>query len=160
MSMTVQDQDGNDVEIYARQSGGYIDTIVRADSQQAFETAALARNILVQDAEGNLAPSKGVSIDALGPVMLTAGTYDAEGNELTPPTFDNRYHVNMRIGEFALSVMDADFPDLPSWVVTGITWTLQGQPDSNVNASETAKVLYSVALIDPDSISSPSRVWA
>lgn len=159
MSMTVQDADSNDVEIYARQSGGYIDTIVRADTQQAFEAAALARNIMVQDEDGNISPSKGVNIDALGPVMLTAGTYDNEGNELTAPTFDTRYHVNMRIGEPAVSVMDADLPDLPAWIVTGITWTLQGQTDTNINAEESAKVLYSVALIDPDSISSPSRVW-
>ena len=160
MSMTVQDQDGNDVEIYARQSGGYIDTIVRADTREAFETAALARNILVQNDEGNISPSKGVYIDHIGPVMLTAGTYDAEGNELTAPTFDTRHHVNMRIGEPSLSVMDADIPELPSWVVTGITWTLNGTPDPEVNAEESANVLMSVALIDPDTIRSPSRVWS
>jgi hypothetical protein len=65
----------------------------------------------------------------------------------------------MRIGEPSLSVMDADISELPSWVVTGITWTLNGTPDTNINSQESAKVLYSVALIDPDSISSPSRVW-
>lgn len=35
------------------------------------------------------------AIDEVGPVQTLPGTYDEEGVELTPPTYDNRHHVNL-----------------------------------------------------------------
>ena len=36
------------------------------------------------------------AIDELGPVQTLPGTYDEDGVELTPPTYDNRHHVNFQ----------------------------------------------------------------
>lgn len=36
------------------------------------------------------------AIDEIGPVQTLPGTYDEEGVELTPPTYDTRYHVNFQ----------------------------------------------------------------
>ena len=157
--MIVTGPDGAQVPIYARQGPGYVDTVVRATSRAAFEQAALSRGIMIE-VDGAAVPSPGVSLDHLGAVVVTPGTYDADGAEITPPVLDPRHHVNMRISEPALSVPDADFPSVASWVMTGIAWSVNGTDDEQINAAESAKVLFGVALIDPDSINSPSRVWA
>ena len=36
---------------------------------------------------------------------------------------------------------------------------MQGDNDTNPNAAEQAKILHDITLIDPDTISSPSRVF-
>ena len=38
------------------------------------------------------------AIDEIGAVETLPGTYDKDGNEITPPTYDNRHHVNF-LGE-------------------------------------------------------------
>ena len=38
------------------------------------------------------------AIDEVGPVQLLPGTYDEDGVELTPPTFDTGHHINF-LGE-------------------------------------------------------------
>ncbi len=39
------------------------------------------------------------ALDLIGPMMVSAGTYDEAGDELTPPVIDNRFHANMRCSE-------------------------------------------------------------
>jgi hypothetical protein len=36
------------------------------------------------------------AIDEVGPVQLLPGTYDEDGVELTPPTFDTGHHINFQ----------------------------------------------------------------
>ena len=36
------------------------------------------------------------AIDEIGPVETVPGTYDEGGNELTPPLYDTRHHVNFQ----------------------------------------------------------------
>lgn len=36
------------------------------------------------------------AIDEIGSVQTLPGTYDEDGVELTPPTYDTRYHVNFK----------------------------------------------------------------
>ena len=36
------------------------------------------------------------AIDELGPVQTLPGTYDENGVELTPPTYDTRHHINFQ----------------------------------------------------------------
>lgn len=38
------------------------------------------------------------AVDEVGSIETTPGTYDEEGNEITPPVFDTGHHVNL-IGE-------------------------------------------------------------
>lgn len=161
MSAMIEDQNGTLVEIYADMSSGHVDTIIRAKDRATFDAAALARGITyLMPGSDTVKLSPGVNVDHIGPVTLTPATYDAEGVEITPAVIDSRHHVNMRIGEPALSRMDDDVPTLERWKVTAILWSMNGTPVAAVNAAEDAVALYDVELIDPDTISSPSRVWA
>lgn len=36
------------------------------------------------------------ALDLIGPVVTTDGTYDEDGEELTAPVLDARYHANLR----------------------------------------------------------------
>jgi hypothetical protein len=36
------------------------------------------------------------AIDEIGPVVVTPGVYDNDGNEVTPPVMDNRHHLNFK----------------------------------------------------------------
>ena len=62
------------------------------------------RDTFVASCEALLWASEGVvehythdrAIDEVGPVQTLPGTYDSEGVELTPPTFDTRHHVNFQ----------------------------------------------------------------
>lgn len=45
--------------------------------------------------DGVLVPSDGVRIDEIGPITKGDGTYDAEGNVITPPTVVPGHHVNI-----------------------------------------------------------------
>lgn len=138
-------------------SGGYVDAVVRATDLAAFEAAAKVAELLYQDDSGEWVAAKGVNIDHIGPVEITPGTYDAEGNEITAPVMDNRHHVNVRLGPPATERVDAQ--GALKWHKWALAWTQTGADDTQVNASEQAKVLMDVALIDPDSITSPSRVF-
>ena len=50
-------------------------------------------NALGVDEEGN--PTHNHAIAELGHIVLTEGTYDEEGNELTPPVLSEDYHVDV-----------------------------------------------------------------
>ena len=50
-------------------------------------------NALGIDEEGN--PTHSHSIVHLGNLVLTEGTYDEEGNELTPPVMSDTYHIDV-----------------------------------------------------------------
>lgn len=41
----------------------------------------------------------GWAFDPIGPIVTSPGTYDEEGEELTPPVIDNRFHANLRCTE-------------------------------------------------------------
>ena len=49
-------------------------------------------NALGIDEEGN--PTHSHAIVHLGNLVLTEGTYDEEGNELTPPVMSDTYHID------------------------------------------------------------------
>lgn len=148
MSITVpHPETGEPVEVFVRESNGYIDAICRADTKEAFEAAALEQNLLAEDG-GVLRPVEGANIDRIGPVVLTPAVLDEAGEVVTPAVIDERYHVNLRLR-----------PDL-TWRELAIEWALNGEPDDQINKAEEARVLASVALIDPDTISTPERVWA
>ncbi|WP_173931398.1 hypothetical protein [Chelativorans sp. Marseille-P2723] len=38
----------------------------------------------------------GFVLDVIGPVVITPGEHDDEGDEITPPVIDGRFHVNLR----------------------------------------------------------------
>lgn len=151
----------NPTMVFVRKNGNIIDATVRANTKISFEQAALYAELMTEetDEDGNttLVPSSGVNLDYIGPVILQQGTYDEEGNVLTEPVIDDRFHVNIRLNKPATEFVDDN--GTLKWHKWATEWTQNGQPDTKVNSNEDARVLYDVALIDPDTISTPVRVW-
>jgi hypothetical protein len=59
-------------------------------NEAAFDAAIAA---LPHDEEGN--PTHSHSIVRLGNIVITPGTYDEEGNEITAPVLSDSYHVDV-----------------------------------------------------------------
>ena len=158
------------VRVYAALSGGVLACMVRATDKATFDAQALAVGLKVYtnpaipavtdpetgevitpavEASGPLIPAPGTTITELGPLVLTPGTYDEEGNEVTPPVMDNRYHANFWL---APRLVEAG-----GWKQWGVMWTQNGQPVDPNNAEE-AVSYGGIELIDPLTVSSPSNV--
>lgn len=156
--------------VFASLSGGMLHIMVRATSRETYLEQALTVGLLKYANEGSpavidpetgevlvpevlpsgpLIPSSGVTITELGPHVLVAGTYDEEGNEITPPVVDSRYHVNAWIGPAGV--------ERGAWKVWGVAWTQNGQP-VNPNNAEEGVAYGGIELIDPLTVSSPSNV--
>ena len=136
MSMTIiNPATGAPVEVLVRFEGGYVDAVIRADSRAVWEAAAEANGLTI----GGV-PILGANIDVLGPVELTPAT------ESSPAEYDSRYHVNLRMAERL------------NWQPLALAWSIQGTPETP-NAEEEARRLNRIALIDPDTIKTPARVW-
>lgn len=143
MSMTITDPTtGELVEVFARECGDYVDMIVRADTHGHWRNVAEDWGLI--DADEN--PMLGVTIDPIGPVETTPAVFDALGAVITAAIIDNRYHLNLRVA--------TDF----NWRPFASKWTQDGSATMS-NASENGKRFYRVTLIDPDTISTPSRVF-
>lgn len=143
MSMTITDPTtGELVEVFARECGDYVDMIVRADTHGYWRNVAEDWGLI--DADEN--PMLGVTIDPIGPVETTPAVFDALGAVITAAIIDNRYHLNLRVA--------TDF----NWRPFASKWTQDGSATMS-NASENGKRFYRVTLLDPDTISTPSRVF-
>ena len=46
------------------------------------------------DEDGNNYPTHKHSIVHLGHIQIEAGTFDSEGNEITPPVLSDKYHID------------------------------------------------------------------
>ena len=74
------------------------------DSQAQAESKIEALGVET-DENGNTYPTHKHSIVKLGSIVLEQGTYDEEGNEITPPTLSDKYHVDV------LWFLDDNFDD-------------------------------------------------
>ena len=167
---TQQHLEVDGVRVYATLEGGLLSCMVRATDKATFDAQALAVGLKVYqnpaipavidpetgevitpavEASGPLIPSPGTTITELGPLVLTPGTYDEEGNELTPPVMDNRYHVNSWLAPWLV--------ERGGWKTWGVMWTQNGQPVDPNNAEE-AVAYQGIELIDPLTVSSPSNI--
>ena len=63
-------------------------------SEEAANTAILALGTTT-DLEGNEVPSSPHAIMKIGHIVETEGTYDEEGNEVTPPVLSSTYAVDV-----------------------------------------------------------------
>ena len=164
--------DENPQIAYVSLNGGFVDAQVRATDYDTLIAAAKVAELMYEIMEtvtdpdtgetteqgtGEWALARGVSMDHVGSIVITPATYDADGNELTPAVLDTRHHCNIRLASPATEQVDEN-GDL-KWHKWALNWTQSGIDDTQVNASEEAKVLMGVALINPETINSPSRVW-
>lgn len=152
-------------------SSGVVDGIVRAFDYETFIEACKVAELLyeveeaVQDPEtgetvlvgtGTWKWSKGVSVDEIGPVVVSPTEY-LDDVEITPAVVDDRYHVNIRLTGQALTRVNEE--GQLKWIEWGETWTYLGTKDMDINSSEEGLVLFGVSLIDPDSAKTKSRTW-
>lgn len=59
---------------------------------------------------------EGFAFDPIGPMVTEPGTYDEEGEEVTPPTIDSRFHANLRCSAEVAALVPAGIqltPDSP-----------------------------------------------
>ena len=104
-----------------------IDLCLRAPDEAALADACPF--LRGEDADG--APcwqtaGAGYALDVIGAVTLVWGTVDEDGNEITPPVIDGRYHANLRCSDAIAALVPAAMiatPDAPVRV-----W-LQGKRD-------------------------------
>lgn len=164
MSITIQDDQGNDVEVFVSLDGGRLGAMVRCPDEATFDAQALAVGLMeysnpgapaVTDDEGNivtpavepngpLKPMRHVTIAKIGALVLAT---DEDGN---PKQTDDRFHANFWLG--------ADLVERGLWQQWAIAWTKAGQDVVQTNADEVAKSLNRIELIDPPTVRSPSNV--
>lgn len=156
--------------VYVTLQGGRLHAMVRATDQATFDAQALAVGLKVYknpaipavidpetneviipavEASGPLTPAPGVTIAELGPYTLVPGTYDEEGNEVTAPVLDNRFHANFWLGPHLV--------ERGLWKQWAVAWTQNGQP-VNPNNAEEAVEFQGIELIDPQTVTSPANV--
>lgn len=82
-----------------------IDLCLRAGNAGAFASAC---PFLRGDGQW-LTSGDGFSLDVIGSVITTPGSYDDEGAELTPPVLDNRFHANLRCTEEIAAMVSETF---------------------------------------------------
>lgn len=134
---------------FVRLSGGVLHALVRASSEEVFETMALAVGLMETTEEGNNVPAPGVTIHVMGRHVITPGTYDAEGNELTAPVYDDRCHANFWLSPEVVA--------RGNWVGFCQQWSDNGVTAA-ANKSEVGKNHQGIDLIDPTTVTSPSNV--
>jgi len=150
------------IACYVSFCGSALLGMIRAVDRDTFHANALAVGLMVQTADGpryhrNItvaeeAPDKDDPRSApMPPIVLTPGEYDEEGNQLSPPVHDARYHANFWLNSHAAN--------RGAWKQWAVAWSTQGEPGA-ANAGESSLALNGIELIDPDSVSSPSNVLA
>ena len=165
--------DEEPIIVFASYSGGILDASTRSVDYDTFMANTITAGlrypltIAVTDEEtgevtheptGEYATAKGVDINHIGSVVVTAGTYDADGNELTPPIIDTRHHADIRMMPPATDQVDEY--GITKWHIWSMQWMFGGVDDTNRNASEEGKSMYGTTLLDTDTINSKTVVWA
>ena len=94
-----------------------IDICLRAADEAALAAACpFLRGLDDEGAPCWLTAGNGWALDLIGPVALSPGQYDEDGNEVTPPVIDSRYHANLRCSAAVADLVPEDLivtPDHP-----------------------------------------------
>lgn len=154
-------------KVYVTFDRGNLWAMIRAQDKATFDQQALAVKLKVHkfpaqpavidpetgetikeavEASGPLVPFPGCTIAEMGPHILTPGEHDEEGNEITPPVVDDRYHVNFWLSPELVAV--------GQWKQWALAWTANGTP-APANNEEKALEFQGVELIDPATVKNP-----
>ena len=158
----------NAIPLLASWRGGRILMMGRATSREVMHDTLVQADLLFADVslEHGTRYLYGPDVDAteeqpfaydprsapMPRIVKTPGTYDAEGNELTAPVFDARYHANLLLGPGIVA--------RGTWKTPLLNYYFHGALVGEKNAEELAYSVGGVELIDPDTIRSPSNTWA
>jgi len=158
----------DDTRVYVTLEGGRLWAMVRATDKATFDQKALEVGLKVYtnpaqpeilDEEGNvlfpaveasgpLIPAPNVTITEMGPHVLVPGVYDEDGNEVTAPVLDNRYHVNFWLGP--------NLVERNLWKQWALAWTTNGYPVIPNNHEEAVE-FQGIELIDPVTVTTPAN---
>lgn len=148
--ITIQDAQGNNIDVPVTLSNGMVDAMLRADTTAEFEAGLKMSGIWVQvDGLWQLAP--GMGLDVIGPIVLTAAVYGDDDTLVTPSIVDSRIHANLRLSSAVVSRNE--------WKKWAITWTQNGSSNIDPNSNEAGTKLSGITLIDPDTIAQRKRVF-
>jgi len=121
-------------------------------SEPGSEAVVDAEGNVIQEAvppSGDLVPILDATITELGFYVITPGTYDEDGNEISPPVLDNRFHVNFWLGP---SIVARN-----QWQEWILAWMANGQAAA-ANKDETAITYNGVELIDPVTVGTRANI--
>ena len=148
--ITIQDLQGNDVDVPVALTGGMLDAMLRADTMAEFEAGLKLAGVWVQvEDEWQLAP--GMELDVIGPITLTAAVYGDDYIIVTPAVVDSRIHANLRLSPEVVARNE--------WKKWAVAWTQNGSSSINPNSSEAGVKLSGITLIDPNTIVQRKRVF-
>ena len=152
------------VSVFARwAAAGHLDVLVRSETEADWLADAEAFGLLIRETDpetgaDHLRPARGLSIDVIGPAVITPAVLDpATDSVVTPAVLDPRWHVNMRLSPKIMGDVDPQ-TGVSIWVMRMLAW-MGGTAATNVNKAEDALIYSKTELIDPDSVVSPQRVW-
>ena len=155
------------VRIYAVMDRGSLWCMMRATDEATFDEEALlvaltghtnpAQAAVIDteteeiitpaiEASGPIIPIRDVTITKIGSHVLTAGVYDAEGNETTAPVLDTRFHANVWLGPEMVARGE--------WMQWSTLWTHYGSAVV-ANAQEDGTAMQGIELIDPATVAHP-----
>jgi len=154
----------NAIPLLASWQGGRILMMGRATSRTVLHNTLIAAKLMFLDlVTGQITYGRDVDAAEEQPyaydprvapmprIMLTPGTYDEDGNQLTAPTFDARYHANILLGPGIVA--------RGTWKAPLLNYYYHGALVGEKNAEEVAYEVGGVELIDPATIRSPSNRW-
>lgn len=130
-----------------------MDVMLRAQDRATWLAVAEAYGVLVRN-DGTLRPAAGIATHEIGPHTITPAEIDADGNETAPAVIDQRWHVNMRVAEPALSAIDPE-TGRPKWEVMLERWRAGAPAPSN--KGEDARAVDGVELIE--GVKTPENVF-
>ena len=155
MSAIIQDPEGNDVEVFVRIEGGFVDTLLREDVPGALMVGAIYYELL-KETDRDIEWVDGVEVTQVPPIILQDAVYGEDGEVITEAVVDPRPHYNMRIHGPALKTLNED--GYPKWQAMALSWKAHGEAAA-ANKAEVGLFLAGVTQIDPDTVSTPQNVW-
>lgn len=106
--------------------------------------------------DGVLTPSDGIRIDEIGPIVKGDGTYDEEGNVITPPTVVEGWHANF----WAVGALEAMLNANGGWeAIFALLGDMTFVPASD-GVPEGWQGASGMRIIKADAIANRARVWA
>lgn len=150
--------------------GKYVETVNEETGEvtSTYEPKFLAS---VDEESGKLVMLPGISISEIGPVTKVQGTYDEEGNELTPPVIVDGHHVNFRVGAELSYILTQGLPQsdeegnpLTIWERTRILQLIPELTSTTLTEigedGQTGYVgLSGMKLFDPSVVTKQARRW-
>jgi len=100
-----------------------IDMYLRTDTEAGMARALpFARGVDENGSGVWITATHDYSLGLIGPVVTTPGTYDAEGNEISAPVIDLRFHANLRCKPEIAEMVPGTIVIVPAPKTPAVRW--------------------------------------